>query len=154
MTDESWMKVALEEAHCAREEGEVPIGAVAVLEGRLLARDHNRSIQSCDPTAHAEMLVLRAAGAGLSNYRLAGLELYVTLEPCAMCAGALIWGRVSRLVYGAPDAKAGAVVSRVDLLQPGLFNHSVSITAGVLEPECRRILQEFFAERRRPRAET
>ena len=148
VTDEDWMAIALEEAELARTEGEVPIGAVAVFEGRLLARDHNRSIQLCDPSAHAEIQVLRTAGSRLSNYRLAGVELYVTLEPCAMCAGALIWSRVSRLIYGASDEKAGAVASRAELLKPGLFNHTVAVTAGVCVEECRRLLQEFFAERR------
>jgi tRNA(adenine34) deaminase len=148
VTDEDWMAIALEEAELARTEGEVPIGAVAVFEGRLLARDHNRSIQLCDPSAHAEIQVLRTAGSRLSNYRLAGVELYVTLEPCAMCAGALVWSRVSRLIYGASDEKAGAVASRAELLKPGLFNHTVAVTAGVCVEECRRLLQEFFAERR------
>jgi tRNA(adenine34) deaminase len=148
VTDEDWMAIALEEAELARTEGEVPIGAVAVFEGRLLVRDHNRSIQLCDPSAHAEIQVLRTAGSRLSNYRLAGVELYVTLEPCAMCAGALIWSRVSRLIYGASDEKAGAVASRAELLKPGLFNHTVAVTAGVRVEECRRLLQEFFAERR------
>ncbi len=148
MTDEDWMAIALEEAELARTEGEVPIGAVAVFEGRLLVRDHNRSIQLCDPSAHAEIQVLRTAGSRLSNYRLAGVELYATLEPCAMCAGALIWSRVSRLIYGASDEKAGAVASRAELLKPGLFNHTVAVTAGVCVEECRRLLHEFFAERR------
>lgn len=148
MTDEEWMAIALEEAGLASAEGEVPVGAAAVFEGRLLARDHNRSIQLCDPSAHAEILVLRTAGSSLCNYRLTGVELYVTLEPCAMCAGAMIWGRVASLVYGAADEKAGAVVSRVRLLNPGLFNHTVSVKAGVRAEECRQILHEFFAERR------
>jgi tRNA(adenine34) deaminase len=148
VTDEEWMAIALEEARLARTEGEVPIGAVAVLQGQLLARDHNRSIQLCDPSAHAEILVVRTAGSRLSNYRLGGVELYVTLEPCAMCAGALIWGRVARLVYGATDEKAGAVVSRTRLLNPGLFNHTVEVTAGVRAEECRRILRDFFEARR------
>ena len=146
--DDSWMGLALGEAERARSEGEVPVGAVAVLDGRIVASDHNRSIQRCDPTAHAEILVLRSAGRALSNYRLGGLELYVTLEPCAMCTGALVWGRVARLIYGATDAKAGAVDSRARLLEPGLFNHPVAVTGGVRAGECRRILQEFFAARR------
>ncbi len=148
-TDDDWMAIALEEAERAREEGEVPVGAVAVLEGRLVARDHNRSIQLSDPSAHAEMLVLREAGARLSNYRLSGLELYATLEPCAMCAGAMIWGRVARLIYGTADEKAGAVASRARLLEPGLFNHTVAVTPGVGGEACRRVLREFFADRRR-----
>ena len=107
------MKVALEEAELARAEEEVPIGAVAVLDDEIIARDHNRCIQLHDATAHAEMLVLREAGSVLSNYRLNGISLYVTVEPCAMCCGALIWARISRLVFGARDTKAGAVYSKV-----------------------------------------
>ena len=146
-----WMGVALDEARLAAREGEVPVGAVVVHEGELLARDHNRSIQRSDPTAHAEILVLRRAGELLSNYRLNGTSLYVTLEPCAMCAGALVWARVGRLVYAASDLKAGAVSSRVDLLEPGLFNHSPEVVAGVREAEARQLLQEFFARLRTSR---
>lgn len=145
---EQWMQVALEEAEQARREGEVPVGAAAVLQGRLLARDHNRSLALKDPTAHAEILTLRQAGALLGNYRLAGVELYVTLEPCPMCAGALIWARVQRLVFGARDEKSGAVYSKVFLLEPGRFNHRVEVVEGILESRCRQILQEFFVARR------
>ena len=143
-----WMEVALEEARQAAREGEVPVGAVVVRDGELVARDHNRSIQRSDPTAHAEILVLRRAGRCLSNYRLTGSDLYVTLEPCAMCAGALVWARVERLFYGAPDLKAGAVTSRVGLLKPGLFNHSPEVVPGVREPEARQLLQDFFSRLR------
>jgi tRNA(adenine34) deaminase len=146
--DETWMAMALEEAALAAREGEVPIGAVAVLDGRLLARDHNRTIQSTDPTAHAEMLVLRQAAQVLGNYRLPGLELFVTLEPCAMCAGALVWARVARLVFGAPDEKAGAAGSRLNALYPGLLNHDVAVVTGILEERCRGLLREFFRIRR------
>ena len=116
--------------------------------GELLARDHNRSIQRSDPTAHAEILVLRRAGELLSNYRLTGSDLYVTLEPCAMCAGALVWARVERLFYAAPDLKAGAVSSRVGLLKPGLFNHCPEVVPGVREAEARQLLQDFFSRLR------
>ena len=143
-----WMEIALEEARQAAREGEVPVGAVLVHEGELLARDHNRSIQRSDPTAHAEILVLRRAGELLSNYRLTGTHLYVTLEPCAMCAGALIWARVGRLVYAAPDLKSGAVSSRVDLLKPGRFNHAPEVVPGVREAEARQLLQGFFSRLR------
>ena len=143
-----WMGVALAEARQAAREGEVPVGAVVVHDGELLARDHNRSIQRSDPTAHAEILVLRRAGELLSNYRLTGSELYVTLEPCAMCAGALVWARVKRLFYAAPDPKAGAVSSRAGLLKPGLFNHSPEVVSGVREAEARRLLQDFFSRLR------
>ena len=146
-----WMGVALEEARQAAREGEVPVGAVVVHEGELLARDHNRSIQRSDPTAHAEILVLRRAGELRSNYRLNGTDLVVTLEPCAMCAGALVWARVGRLVYAASDPKAGAVSSRARLLEPGLFNHAPEVVPGVRETEARQLLQDFFSRLRMTR---
>ncbi len=142
------MKLALEEAHKAAQEQEVPVGAVAVLEGELVAREHNRSIQLHDPTGHAEILVLRQAGQKLSNYRLKNLEIYVTLEPCAMCAGALLWARVQQLVFGARDEKAGAVFSKASLLSERRFNHTVQVVEGILAQPSRELLQEFFARRR------
>ncbi len=142
------MQLALEEAGKAAQEEEVPVGAVAVLEGDLVARDHNRSIQLHDPTGHAEILVLRQAGQKLSNYRLKNLEIYVTLEPCAMCAGALLWARIQQLVFGARDEKAGAVFSKASLLSEGRFNHTVQVVEGILAQPSREILQEFFADRR------
>ncbi|MCH6569720.1 MAG: nucleoside deaminase [Acidobacteria bacterium] len=148
---ERWMKLALEEAHKAAQEQEVPVGAVAVLEGELVAREHNRSIQLHDPTGHAEILVLRQAGQKLSNYRLKNLEIYVTLEPCAMCAGALLWARVQQLVFGARDEKAGAVFSKASLLSEGRFNHTVQVVEGILAQPSRELLQEFFAARRAAR---
>ena len=144
------MKLALEEAHKAAQEQEVPVGAVAVLDGELVAREHNRSIQLHDPTGHAEILVLREAGQKLSNYRLKNLEIYVTLEPCAMCAGALLWARIQRLVFGARDEKAGAVFSKASLLSEGRFNHTVQVVEGILAQPSRELLQEFFAKRRVP----
>lgn len=146
--DDRWMLLALEEARLAGAEGEIPIGALAVLDGGLLARDHNRNIQLKDPTAHAEILVLREAGRQLQNYRLPGVELYVTVEPCSMCAGALVWARVSRLVFGARDEKAGGVFSKFELLAPGRLNHTVSVTEGVQAEECRKVLRDFFQARR------
>ena len=145
---ERWMTLALEEAHKATQEQEVPVGAVAVLEGELVAREHNRSIQLHDPTGHAEILVLREAGQKLSNYRLKNLEIYVTLEPCAMCAGALLWARIQQLVFGARDEKAGAVFSKASLLSEGRFNHTVQVVEGILAQPSRELLQEFFADRR------
>jgi len=142
------MKLALEEAHKAAQEQEVPVGAVAVLEGELVAREHNRSIQLHDPTGHAEILVLREAGHKLSNYRLKNLEIYVTLEPCAMCAGALLWARIQRLVFGARDEKAGAVFSKASLLSEGRFNHTVQVVEDILAQPSRELLQEFFSARR------
>ncbi|MCH8015647.1 MAG: nucleoside deaminase, partial [Acidobacteria bacterium] len=137
---ERWMKLALEEAHKAAQEQEVPVGAVAVLEGELVAREHNRSIQLHDPTGHAEILVLRQAGQKLSNYRLKNLEIYVTLEPCAMCAGALLWARVQQLVFGARDEKAGAVFSKASLLSEGRFNHTIQVVEGILAQPSRELL--------------
>jgi len=145
---ERWMKLALEEAHKAAQEQEVPVGAVAVLDGELVAQEHNRSIQLHDPTGHAEILVLREAGQKLSNYRLKNLEVYVTLEPCAMCAGALLWARIQQLVFGARDEKAGAVFSKASLLSEGRFNHTIRVVEGILAQPSRKILQEFFADRR------
>ncbi len=142
------MKLALEEAHKAAQEQEVPVGAVAVLDSELVAQEHNRSIQLHDPTGHAEILVLREAGQKLSNYRLKNLEIYVTLEPCAMCAGALLWARIQRLVFGARDEKAGAVFSKASLLSEGRFNHTVQVVEGILAQPSRELLQEFFAARR------
>ncbi len=142
------MQLALEEAHKAAQEEEVPVGAVAVLEGELVAREHNRSIQLHDPTGHAEILVLREAGQKLSNYRLKNLEIYVTLEPCAMCAGALLWARIQQLVFGARDEKAGAVFSKASLLSEGRFNHTVQVVEGILAQPSRELLQEFFTDRR------
>jgi len=142
------MKLALKEAHKAAQEQEVPVGAVAVLDGELVAQEHNRSIQLHDPTGHAEILVLREAGQKLSNYRLKNLEIYVTLEPCAMCAGALLWARIQRLVFGARDEKAGAVFSKASLLSEGRFNHTVQVVEGILAQPSRELLQEFFARRR------
>ena len=142
------MELALEQAEMAAREGEVPVGAVAVLEGRVLAADHNRSIQLSDPSAHAEILVLRKAGSILANYRLPGAELYATLEPCPMCAGALIWARITRIVFATRDEKAGGIVSRASILTPGVFNHNVEFIEGLLAERSRDILQKFFAARR------
>jgi len=142
------MELAVEEARLAAGEAEVPVGAVAVLNGQLIARNHNRSIQLQDPTAHAEILVLREAASKLGNYRLNGLQLFVTVEPCAMCAGAAVWARIERLVFGAFDEKAGAVGSKLNVLQPGLLNHDVAVASGLLAEECRKPLRDFFSAKR------
>lgn len=142
------MEQALAEAHLAEAEGEVPVGAVVVREGEVIARAHNRPVAANDPTAHAEILALRAAAAQLENYRLSGCDLYVTLEPCAMCVGALVHARVRQLVYAAPDPKAGAVASCAQLLEAAHFNHRVEVTAGVLAEESAALLRRFFALRR------
>lgn len=146
--DELYMHRALELAACGEAEGEVPVGAVLVHDGRVIAETWNRPISLDDPTAHAEILALRAAGQALGNYRLPGTTLYVTLEPCAMCAGAMVHARVARLVYGAADPRAGAVDSTIGLLRTPGLNHRVAVTGGVLGPECGAGLQAFFRARR------
>jgi tRNA(adenine34) deaminase len=146
--DEQWMGLALEEAARAAEAGEVPVGAVVVLDGRLLASGHNTPIASHDPTAHAEIVALRAAAREAGNYRLSGATLYVTIEPCAMCCGAALHARIARLVYGADDAKAGAVRSVHRLLDDARLNHRVEVTAGVRATECGTRLSDFFRAKR------
>ena len=146
--DEKWMELALEEAALAREAGEAPVGAVIVRGEELLARAHNRPISLHDPSAHAEILAVRRAAAAAGNYRLAGTTLYVTLEPCIMCAGAIIHARIERLVFGAADPKNGAVVSLYRLFEDPRFNHAVVFTGGVLREACAEILSGFFREKR------
>lgn len=147
-SDNGFMQEALEEARSAAAAGEVPVGAVLVHDGRVIARSGNRTIRDCDPTAHAEIIVLRKAAKVIDNYRLAGTTLYATIEPCSMCAGAMIQARIPRLVYGANDPKAGAVRTYFQILSnPGL-NHQVEITAGVLAAECAEVIQSFFAKKR------
>jgi tRNA(adenine34) deaminase len=147
-----FMGMALEEARAAFECGEVPVGAVLVApHGEVLARAHNAPIALCDPTAHAEILLLRRAANALQNYRLPGTILFVTLEPCSMCVGAMLQARITTLVYGAPDAKAGAAGSVVDLTREPRFNHRMEVIGGVREQECADLLTLFFRERRRPK---
>jgi len=146
--DIGFMQEALEEARAAAAAGEVPIGAVLVLDGKIVARSGNRTIRDCDPTAHAEIIVLREAARGVANYRLGGTTLYATIEPCSMCAGAMIQARVPRLVYGANDPKTGAVRTHFQILSNTSLNHQVEITSGVLAAECAAVIQSFFAERR------
>ena len=145
---EPFMRVALEEARWAGAAGEVPVGAVVVLGGRVVGRGHNRPVATSDPTAHAEMEALRAAGRQVGNYRLPGATLYVTVEPCVMCAGACVLARVEELVFGAADDKAGAVVSRAQVLDVPAWNHRVRVTGGVLAAEARELMQAFFQTRR------
>jgi tRNA(adenine34) deaminase len=146
--DARFMKMALREAEEAGRKGEVPVGAILVKEDRVLAKDHNRCIELNDPTAHAEVLVLRKGGKALGNYRLNNTVLYVTTEPCPMCVSAMIHGRISRLVFGAPEPKFGAVESKFRLLEGNGFNHKVKVEQGVLEKECAEILKLFFKEKR------
>ena len=149
MNDETLMRAALAEARLAAEAGEVPIGAVAVVAGETVARGQNRVLRDCDPTAHAEMAALRGAARAVGNYRLTQCELYVTLEPCAMCAGAMIHARLGRLVYAAADPKAGAAGSVLEVLNHPRLNHQMAVTSGVLAGECGELLSGFFRERRR-----
>ena len=149
MSDEHWMQHALELARRAEAAGEVPVGAVLVLNGELVAEGWNQPIGSADPTAHAEIIALRAAGRKLDNYRLLDTELYVTLEPCPMCVGAMLHARIKRVIYAATDPKTGALGGTYDLLASVDHNHSIEVTRGVLEAQSREMLQRFFRERRK-----
>lgn len=146
--DKKWMSEALALAREAEKTGEVPVGAVVVRDGEIIGRGANRSLADHDPTGHAEMLALRQAGHALKNYRLEGCELFVTIEPCAMCAGALVHARVGRLIYGADDPKAGAVHSALQVVNHPQLNHKMQVTGGVLGQECSELLQSFFRARR------
>jgi len=148
MTDSEYMRLALAEAQAAAEAGEVPVGAIVVHEGRILARAGNRTISACDPTAHAEIVALRAAAQAAGNYRLPGAALYATTEPCAMCAGAMIQARIARLIYGCDDPKGGAARSCFAVFDHPALNHRVQVSPGVLAEECAGILQAFFAAKR------
>ena len=147
-TDELYMEEALRSAQRALEAGEVPIGAIVVHDDKIIARGHNLSVTSNDPTAHAEILALREAGAALGNYRLSGCTLFVTIEPCAMCAGALVHARIARVVYGAKDPKTGADGSVMQVLNHPAQNHHIEVLPGVLAGRCAELLQSFFRERR------
>lgn len=146
--DTSFMQAALEEARAAADRGEVPVGAVIAVEGRIVARAGNRTITDCDPAAHAEIIALREAAKAAGNYRLLGATLYVTIEPCAMCAGAMIQARIDRLVYGADDPKGGAVRTCFSIFDHPQINHHVETTAGVLADDATALLRNFFAVRR------
>ena len=149
MNDAEWMKVALEQARNAEKLGEVPVGAVLVLDEKLISKAHNQPISSNDPTAHAEIQVLREAGKKMDNYRMPRSTLYVTLEPCTMCIGAMIHARVSRVVFGAFDDRTGACGSCLDLSVSECSNHSIDAQGGVLEVGCKELLQSFFKSRRK-----
>jgi len=147
--DEKWMALAIKQAVKADTEGEVPVGAVIVKDGQLIAQAHNQPISTNDATAHAEIQVLRAAGNIQKNYRLNDTTIYVTLEPCAMCLGAMMHARIARMVFGASDLKTGVCGSRADLTNESFFNHEMEISGGVLEKECKELLQAFFQSRRK-----
>jgi tRNA(adenine34) deaminase len=148
VSDEFWMEEALRTAQRALEAGEVPVGAVVVHAGAIIGRGWNRNITDSDPTAHAEIIALRQAGSKLGNYRLEDCELFATIEPCAMCAGALVHARIKRLVYGADDPKAGAIRSVMEVLNHPQLNHRIDIRGGVLGGRCAELLQSFFRGRR------
>ena len=147
-SDIAFMRSALEEARAAESRDEVPVGAIVVRDGEVVARAGNRNLSDHDPSAHAEVVAMRAAAQKLGNHRLTGCELFVTIEPCAMCAGALVHARFARLVYGATDPKAGAVRSVMQVLNHPSLNHQMDVTAGVLEAECAAVLQSFFRKKR------
>ena len=142
------MRLALQGAQLARRAGEVPVGALVIKDGVIIGQGYNRNLQEHDPTAHAEIVALRQAATVVGNHRLPGCEMFVTIEPCAMCAGALVHARIARLVYGASDPKAGAVTSVLQVLNHPRLNHKMEITAGVLETECSELLQDFFRQKR------
>jgi tRNA(adenine34) deaminase len=148
MDDESYLQLALEQARLAAQAGEVPVGAIIVYDGEVIARGQNYVLRNLEPTAHAEIVALRQAAHHLNNYRLTGCELYTTLEPCSMCAGAIIHARIARLIYGAADPKAGAAGSVLDVINHPKLNHQLQVTAGVLAEECGELLRAFFRERR------
>ena len=147
--DEKWMTIAIQEAFKAEAEGEVPVGAILVKDGQLIAQAHNQPISKNDATAHAEIQLLRAAGKKQQNYRLTCTTLYVTLEPCAMCFGAMMHARISRLIFGAYDPKTGVCGSCVDLTTKNYFKNNIDINGGILENECSKLLQDFFKYRRK-----
>ena len=146
--DELWMQEALRSAQRALDLGEVPVGAVVVHEAKIVGRGFNRNLADCDPTAHAEIVALREAGSAVGNHRLSNCDLFVTIEPCAMCAGAMAHARVRALIYGADDPKAGAVHSAMHVLNHPALNHKVEVRRGVLAGKCAELLQEFFRSRR------
>jgi len=148
-TDNEFMREALTEAEAAGKDGEVPVGAIIVLDGNVIARGRNAMRGANDPTAHAEIVALRKAASSIGNYRVVGATMYSTIEPCAMCAGALIHARIERLVFGAKDPKAGAVETHFGICNADFLNHQVSAEGGILEGECRRVLQSFFRDRRK-----
>ena len=147
--DDVMMRLALGEAERARLAGEVPVGAIVVIDGRVIGAGYNQPIAAVDPTAHAEVVALRAAARAVGNYRLAGARLYVTVEPCLMCVGAMIHARIAHVVFGAPEPKAGALLSACRAHETPGLNHRLQVTGGVLEEECRRVMQAFFEERRK-----
>ncbi len=151
--DKRFMRMVIDQAKNAEDNGDVPIGAVIVHQGQIIAKAYNQREQLQDPTAHAEIIALTQAAAALEKWHLNGCTMYVTLEPCPMCAGALVLARIDRLVYGCDDPKAGACKSLYNIVQDGRLNHRVEVTSGVMEKQCRQQLQRFFARRRQQKKE-
>ncbi|MHC4551549.1 MAG: tRNA adenosine(34) deaminase TadA [Planctomycetota bacterium] len=151
--DQRYMKMAIDQAYIAEENGDVPIGCIIVHENRVIAKGYNQREQLHDPTAHAEIIALTQAAEAVDNWRLHGCTIYVTLEPCPMCAGALVLGRLDRLVYGTDDPKTGAVQSLYNIVQDDRLNHRLEVTAGIMADDCKAQLQAFFQRRRREKAE-
>jgi tRNA(adenine34) deaminase len=147
-TDQSFMAQAMRLAHQAQDIGEVPVGALVVFEGKVIGQGYNQTISAHDPCAHAEIMAMREAASAIGNYRLTGCDLYVTLEPCTMCVGALIHARIERLIYGATEPKAGAVASQLELLSLPHYNHVVQVESGVMADESSAMLSHFFKQRR------
>jgi tRNA(adenine34) deaminase len=147
-TAELWMREALEEARKAEAEGEIPVGALVLINGKIVGRGHNRPITVNDPTAHAEIMALRHAARTVQNYRLLGAVLVVTLEPCVMCAGAMVQARIDQLIYGAADPKAGAIHSHLELADASFLNHRIEVVSGILNEECGSLVRAFFESRR------
>ena len=149
-----WMQIAIDEASLAQIENEVPVGAIIIQNDKLIAKAHNQSISKNDPTAHAEILVLRKAGKKQKNYRLIDATLYVTLEPCAMCLGAMMHARIDKIIFGASDPKSGVCGSCINLCKEKNFNHKISVIGGIMEKKCSKLLQDFFKDRRKKSAIT
>ena len=150
--DEKWMQIAISEANLAKSKDEIPVGAVLIQNNELIAQAHNQPISHNDPTAHAEIQVLRIAAKQQQNYRLVGSTIFVTLEPCAMCLGAMMHARIKRIVFGASDSKTGVCGSCANLTSEAFFNHKISVLGGILEKESKEILQSFFKLRRKEQA--
>jgi len=148
---EAAMRLAIEEAELGAKEGEAPVGAIVIASNHIVGAAHNLPIAMCDPTAHAEVLAIRDAAANLNEYRLTGASIYVTIEPCVMCVGAIVNARIARVYYGARDEKAGAMGSAYDIGRDGRLNHRVEVYGGIMAEECARVMREFFASRRRSR---
>jgi len=152
-TDEFYMAKALHLAEQAGDAGEVPVGAVVVCGGEVIGEGYNQPISACDPTAHAELVAMRNAASQINNYRLSDCDLYVTIEPCTMCVGAMVHGRIRRIVFGALEPRAGALNSQLQLMDQSHYNHIIEVRGGVLERQCSELISSFFRQKRKPKSE-